>query len=123
MKILQRTHASVTVVCPVGRIDTTTSPSLEEATRSLVDGGARDMVVDLSGTEYISSAGLRVFLVLAKRLRDLRGRLVLAGLGEPVRQVFQLAGFLPLFTIDGTLDAALARFDETAPMGVRRPTI
>lgn len=123
MKILQRKHGSVTVVAPVGRIDTTTSPSLEEVTRSLVDGGTRDMLVDLSGTEYISSAGLRVFLVLAKRLRDLRGRLVLAGLDQPVRQVFQLAGFLPLFTIDGTVDAALTRFDETAPAGMRRPTL
>lgn len=123
MKILQRKHGSVTVVAPVGRIDTTTSPSLEEVTRSLIDAGTRDMLVDLSGTEYISSAGLRVFLVLAKRLRDLRGRLVLAGLDQPVRQVFQLAGFLPLFTIDGTLDEALVRFDETAPAGMRRPTL
>ena len=117
MKVLQRTHGSVAVVTPVGRIDSTTSSSLEEVTRGIVDSGARDVLVDLSDTDYISSAGLRVFLVLAKRLRDLRGRLVLAALGEPVRQVFQLAGFLPLFTIDATLDAALARFDTTASTG------
>jgi stage II sporulation protein AA (anti-sigma F factor antagonist) len=58
--------------------------------------------------DYISSAGLRVFLVLAKRMRDLQGRLVLCAMTEPVRQVFQLAGFLPLFRVEPSQDAALS---------------
>ena len=107
MKIEQRRQDQVTILAPNGRIDTTTSATVDEAVKAAVDAGARILVIDFSGVDYISSAGLRVFLVLAKRMRDLGGRLVLCGLGQPVRQVFQLAGFLPLFTIAASLESAL----------------
>jgi anti-anti-sigma factor len=110
MNIQQVRHDGVTVLAPSGRIDTTTSAAVEAAVRSAVDGGARDLVVDFAAVEYISSAGLRVFLVLAKRMRDLQGRLVLCGMPEPVRQVFRLAGFLPLFRVEPSRDDALATF-------------
>jgi anti-anti-sigma factor len=110
MQIHQTIHEGVTVIALAGRVDTTTSGAVEDAVRGTVDGGARDLVIDFSEVEYISSAGLRVFLVLAKRMRDLRGRVVLCGMGPPVRQVFQLAGFLPLFTVASGRDAALGLF-------------
>jgi hypothetical protein len=62
-----------------------------------------------SGVEYISSAGLRVMLALAKKMKDARGHVALCAMGEPVKMVFSLAGFLPLFAVDGTRDAAVAR--------------
>jgi anti-anti-sigma factor len=65
--------------------------------------------VDFGGVSYISSAGLRVLLVAAKRLRAGRGTLVLCALGDPVRQVFDLAGFLPLFTVEATRALAVTR--------------
>jgi anti-anti-sigma factor len=110
MNIQQTNRDGVTVITPSGRIDTTTSGAVEEAIRRTVDAGARDLVVDFAGVEYISSAGLRVFLVLAKRMRDVQGRLVLCDMPEPVRQVFHLAGFMPLFRVERSQDAALARF-------------
>ena len=110
MNIHQSNHEGVTVIAPSGRIDTTTSGAVEAAIRREVDGGARDLVIDFARVEYISSAGLRVFLVLARRMRDLQGRLVLCALPEPVRQVFRLAGFMPLFRIEPTSEAALATF-------------
>jgi anti-sigma B factor antagonist len=109
MKLHQTTRNGVTVLAPAGRIDTTTSPALEDTVRGLLDEGTRALLVDFGGVEYISSAGLRVFLVLAKRMRDVGGRVVLCGMGQPVRQVFQLAGFLPLFTIDASREAAIER--------------
>ena len=84
--------------------------AVDAAVRRAVDEGARHLGVDFAGAEYISSAGLRVFLVLAKRMRDLKGRLVLCGMQEPVRQVFHLAGFMPLFEIERSRDAAVAKF-------------
>lgn len=110
MNIQQIDRDGVTIVAPSGRIDTTTSGLLEEAFRRSVDAGARSLLVDLEQVDYISSAGLRVFLVLAKRMRDLQGRLVLCGMTGPVRQVFQLAGFLPLFRVERSQDAALSSF-------------
>jgi len=109
MNIQETTRGGVSVLAPHGRIDTTTSPALEAAVRRTVDAGARAMLIDFGGVEYISSAGLRVLLVLAKRMRDLGGRVVLCGLRQPVQQVFQLAGFLPLFTIEPSREAAWAR--------------
>jgi stage II sporulation protein AA (anti-sigma F factor antagonist) len=108
MHIQQTDRDGIIIVAPAGRIDSTTSPAVEDALRKSVDGGARTIVVDLTNVDYISSAGLRVFLVLAKRMRDLQGRLVLCSLRGPVRQVFQLAGFLPLFQIEASQDAALS---------------
>jgi anti-anti-sigma factor len=110
MKIQHVDHDGILIVSPEGRIDTTTSGSVEHAIRQLVDSGQRNLLVDLSSVEYISSAGLRVFLQVAKRMRDLRGTLVLSGMTEPVRQVFQLAGFMPLFRVERTQEAALASF-------------
>jgi anti-anti-sigma factor len=110
MNIQQSVLDGITLIVPAGRIDTTTSGAVEETLREAVDHGARDLVVDFAGVDYISSAGLRVFLVLAKRMRDLKGRLVLCGMPEPVRQVFYLAGFLPLFKVEPSRDIALARF-------------
>ena len=110
MQIQQSSRDGVAIVSPRGRIDTTTSGAVEDTIRHVVDAGAHNLIVDLSGVEYISSAGLRVFLVLAKRMRDLRGKLVLSGMTEPVRQVFQLAGFMALFLVEPTQDSAFATF-------------
>lgn len=102
-------ETGVVVVAPVGRIDSTTSEALDRQLAARVGAGDRRIVIDFSGVEYISSAGLRVMLTLAKKLRDLKGQLALAALGDSVRQVFELAGFLPLFAVEPTRDAARQR--------------
>jgi anti-anti-sigma factor len=108
MQIGEAREGGVAVVAPVGRIDTTTVSSLEERLTPLLAAAQPRLVVDFSGVEYISSAGLRVLLVAARRVQSARGRLALCGMEGAVRQVFQLAGFLPLFTIRDTRDAAVS---------------
>jgi stage II sporulation protein AA (anti-sigma F factor antagonist) len=109
MEIAQVMAGQAVVVAPAGRIDTTTSEAVEHALAAALDGGARRLVVDFAGVTYISSVGLRVLLVVAKRVRTDRGTLVLCGLGDAVRQVFDLAGFLPLFAVEPTRELAVAR--------------
>lgn len=109
MEITEQHDRGVLIVAPTGRIDSTTSDRLEQHFVSRVSAGERRVVVDFSGVEYISSAGLRVMLALAKRLKDARGEVAICALPEPVRQVFSLAGFLPLFVVEATRDAAVAR--------------
>ena len=109
MDIKQEKSDGVLVITPSGRIDSTTSEAVEQALGRALDAGERRLVVNFERVSYISSAGLRVFLVAAKRLHAERGALVLCALGEPVRQVFDLAGFLPLFTVERSRDLALAR--------------
>ncbi|HUM02325.1 MAG TPA: STAS domain-containing protein, partial [Thermoanaerobaculia bacterium] len=57
---------------------------------------------------YVSSAGLRVLVMLAKKLAGGQGRLVLCGMRESVREVFEIAGFTSLFAITATVDEAVA---------------
>jgi len=109
MEINETRERGVVVVAPAGRIDSTTSDGLEQQLFTLVAAGERKMVVDFSGVEYISSAGLRVMLALAKKMKDARGALALCAMGEPVKMVFNLAGFLPLFAVDTSRDAAVTR--------------
>lgn len=99
----------VAIVAPSGRIDSTTSAALERHLLALVGGGHRRVVIDFTGVEYISSAGLRVMLTLAKRTKENRGALALCAMGEAVREVFGLAGFLPLFAVESSREAAVAR--------------
>jgi anti-anti-sigma factor len=99
----------VLIVAPVGRVDSTTSEALERSLLRRLEQGERRLVLDLAGVEYISSAGLRVLLMLAKRLQQPPGALVLCALADGVRQVFELAGFLPLFAVEPSRERALAR--------------
>jgi len=109
MQIREVELDDVLVVAPAGRVDSTSSTQLEQLLFDRLDGGSRRMIVDLAGIDYISSAGLRVLLWLAKRMQAEKGDLVLCGMGEPVRQVFELAGLLPLYAVEGTRDEALTR--------------
>ena len=109
MTIDELEERGVTVVVPVGRLDSTTADDLERVIRGLLDRGAPRVVVDLAGVEYISSAGLRVFLILAKRMKDQRGALALAAMGDSVHQVFKLSGVLPLFTVAPNRSDAVSR--------------
>jgi anti-anti-sigma factor len=109
MEIREDRQDGVTIVAPMGRVDSTSSGALEQRLVALVGAGERRLVVDFGGVEYISSAGLRVMLALAKKTRDNRGALALCALGDSVREVFSLAGFLPLFAIEPERTAAVAR--------------
>lgn len=109
MLIAEVRQDGVDVIAPTGRIDTTTVSALEARLAPVLSVACPRVVVDFSAVDYISSAGLRVLLLAARRVQSSGGHLALCGLGEPVRHVFHLAGFLPLFTIRDTRHAAVAQ--------------
>ena len=109
LEIHEESMGDVLVVAPSGRIDAVTSDDLERRLLALVATRGARLVVDLRGVEYISSAGLRVLLRLAKKAKEQSGRVVLSSLGPAVRQVFELAGFLALFEVEASREQALAR--------------
>ena len=67
-----------------------------------------EQLIDLSGVDYISSAGLRVLLVLAKKVQQQKGKVALGGLVANVREVFAVSGFDSIFAIEPDTDAAIA---------------
>ncbi|MFN7987817.1 MAG: STAS domain-containing protein [Thermoanaerobaculia bacterium] len=109
MNITDERRGDVLVVRPEGRIDTNTSDELDRALVGRIDGGARRLVIDMGGTDYISSAGLRVLLLAAKKLKGVSGQLVLGAMNPSVRQIFELAGFVAIFAIEPDVDRAVAR--------------
>lgn len=106
--IEQEKSGDVVVLAPAGRIDSATAKTLESTVLEVIDGGANRLVVDLSAVDYVSSAGLRVILLAGKKAKAGGGGLVLAGLKQTIRDVFEISGFLRLFEVKDTRAEAVA---------------
>lgn len=118
MEIAQEQVGAVSVLAPVGRLDTDSATDLELALQDLIAAEARHFVLDFARIGYVSSAGLRVLLMAAKQLEGGKGTLRLCGLNPQVRQVFDIAGFSKLFQIFADRAAALDKhphFADAAP--------
>ncbi|MBS0396303.1 MAG: STAS domain-containing protein [Proteobacteria bacterium] len=99
----------MTVVVPVGRLDFAASTAFQaEVERVLAAGGPGALLLDCAGLDYVSSAGLRVFLIAAKGCQRGGRVLALCALQPAVREVFDLSGFSRLFAIHPDRAAALA---------------
>lgn len=93
-----------------GRLDSITSGTLEKNFLTLFEAGEKNIVVDFTDMDYISSAGLRVLLMAAKKTAKLGGKVVLAALSDNVQEVFDIAGFTSIFTITGSQEEAIRAF-------------
>ena len=107
LEIRESREAEVLVLELIGRLDTKTSGALEKSVATHLGAGQRRFILDLTGMEYVSSAGLRIFLMLAKKVSG-TGGLALYGLSPQVREVFDIAGFTRLFALAATRAEALA---------------
>ncbi|CAM3834874.1 STAS domain-containing protein [Bordetella tumulicola] len=95
------------VVSAEGQMNSGNASAIEIDLLAQVDKGERRVVLDLSLLSYISSAGLRVVLLLAKRLKQVDGKLVLCGLQPKVLEVFEISGFLGILTVAASRGEAL----------------
>jgi len=93
-----------------GRLDSNTSGELEKKFLVMMEGGEKNFVMDFTAMDYISSAGLRVLLMAAKKTAKLGGKVVLAALGANVKEVFDIAGFTGIFTITSSREEAIKAF-------------
>jgi anti-anti-sigma factor len=119
MTINESKQGPITIVQAQGRLDATTATDTDRRLAAMVAAGARQLVLDLSGVEYVSSAGLRVFLSAAKRLQQAQGKLVLASPTPQTKQILDMAGFSALIPLFDTLAAACASL--APPAAPERP--
>ena len=98
MTIEIKKNVDETVLEIAGRLDTTTAPALEKTIGEDVKE-AKNLVLDLSGLEYISSAGLRVLLATQKKMQKL-GSMKVTNVKEDVMEVFEMTGFSNILTIE-----------------------
>lgn len=98
----------------VGRLDTTNFSQLENLIMQHINGGEKKFVIDCSGMDYVSSSGLRIFLMALKKVKALNGRFVLCSLQENIREIFEISGFTTIFDIYGNQDEAINTMDQSA---------
>ena len=98
MTIEIKRNAAVTVIEAAGRLDTTTAPVLEKTISEDIEG-TKDLVLDLQGIEYISSAGLRVLLSAQKKMQQI-GSMKVKNVCEEVMEIFEMTGFADILVIE-----------------------
>jgi anti-anti-sigma factor len=98
MEIHTRASNDIHIVAIAGSMDSTTSPEAQKALDQVL-AGARKVVLDFSQLDYISSAGLRVLLGAAKKLRASGGTLKMFGLNQSVKEVFEISGFSTILAV------------------------
>lgn len=106
-------HETNGVVCIKlsGRLDAESAPLAETTLKGLMQQGRSRLLFDLSGLDYISSAGLRVILLAVKGLQAANGKVVLSALTAYVREIFDVSNFSSIIPITDTVDAGLKQFD------------
>ena len=108
MEITETRHANATILALAGRLDGLASPGLEKQIETALAAGSKVLVLDLAKLDYVSSAGLRVFLSAAKKFKTAGGRATFAALPPKIREVFELSGFLSVLDIRADVASALA---------------
>ena len=87
-----------TIIEIVGRLDTITAPALDKTINEDI-GDTKNLVLDVKGMEYISSAGLRVLLSAQKKMQKI-GFMKVTGVCEEVMEVFEMTGFADILVIE-----------------------
>jgi len=111
MELITKEFKRCDVVEVFGRIDSQTAPQLADALSKVVDAGRYRIVLDLTGTNFVSSAGLRVFLDVQKTCKRWnRGQVVLCCVPDQIYNALDMVGFLPLFSIFDDVTEAVGSF-------------
>jgi anti-anti-sigma factor len=91
-----------------GRMDAENAREFEQACETWITRGAKHLIADLNGLQYVSSMGLRSFLAVAQKLQSTSGSLILCGLHGLPRQVFEMTRLIGVFPVFETTEQAIA---------------
>ena len=106
MEVQISSFEDVTVLEASGDVDGSTAPVLQEKVLQVTQPGCR-LLMDMSKIDFMSSAGLRVMLLVHRQISGGNGQVVLVGLSQSIRDTMNATGFLKFFTTADTLDAGL----------------
>jgi anti-anti-sigma factor len=97
----------ILVISVKGRMDALTAPDFDKKIETLLSQGENALILNLSELEYISSAGLRSILAVAKQVKARDGSFVLTELKGAVKEVFEISGFYSIFQVFESEEDAL----------------
>ena len=107
MNVESRREGTSLVLKADGRVDGTNASEFQDAMKAEIDEADRVVVLDLEDLTYISSAGLRVVLLIAKDLQRQGAKMAACSLSDPVREVFVISGFDKIIPIHDSHDSAI----------------
>lgn len=110
MELVEKHTGTVTILEISGRLDSTSSKELEEKVMAVVSGGAKHLLMDFGGVDYINSSGLRVLLMAFQQLRKNGGKLHLCAIKDYMREVFDISGYTEIFPLFPEQPEAMAAF-------------
>lgn len=110
MDITTTDSGGVKVLSFHGNLDTNTSPDAESEINTLIDAGAQKLLINFEKLDYISSAGLRILLATAKKLKPGGGDLKICCLNATVQEVFDISGFSTILSVTTTEEEAIGAF-------------
>jgi anti-anti-sigma factor len=108
MQISDESIGGVCVVTARGRLDGAASGPFAERVQALIGPDRPKLLIDVTGIDFVTSAGLRVVLTLLKRVKSLNGVFALCGVQAPVREVLDITGFAGMIDIYPAREPALA---------------
>jgi anti-anti-sigma factor len=112
MELKETKEGEVTIVTIAGRLDSTNYIGVEKRLTTIIDNDERNLLLDCSDLEFLSSAGLRTFLGILKKMAAAGGTFSLCALSDKIKRIFELSGFHKLFTMYGTRSEALKDLAE-----------
>jgi anti-anti-sigma factor len=117
MNVTSRRYANAVVVHAAGRLDQDTCEAFRADLMKYVDEAAHDggaIVLDLSSLEYVSSAGLRCFMLASRQAKAQHGRIFVAALQPMVSEIFQISHFNLVFQVFPTVREAIGAVSPEA---------
>jgi anti-anti-sigma factor len=114
LRLSVTTEDSVTIIGITGTLDSSVAREIKERVTQLIAAGTKRMLLNLYGLDHISSAGFWSLLAICKELEARSGSLVLCGIGEEVRRLFDVSGFASRFRIYPTRELGLRALRESA---------
>ena len=110
MEIKTEKQGDIVLMELTGQLDSKTSRELEGVVSEQFAAGESKFLVDLTGVDYVSSAGLRIFLMLAKKVKPKKGMAVLCGANAEVLKVFEIVKLTKMLNVVSSREEGLGRF-------------
>lgn len=112
MEIIDHEHNAIRIISVTGRLDASTAPALQQHFEAIVSTANKSFVLDLQGVDYLSSGGLRVLLVMTKKVKAVGGGLVLTNLHPFVEDLLTMAGFDKLIPTTASKEDAITLLEK-----------
>jgi anti-sigma B factor antagonist len=106
MQVNLKTQNNILIIKVNGSIDSNTAPEIQEKVLE-ASADSKNVIIDLSEVDFVSSAGLRVILMIYRQIKSKDGKVVLVGVSEEIEDVMTVTGFANFFEMVDTVENAL----------------